>query len=286
VEVLLIVIPVLVVLALLVLVGAARRRDSGAGTGRLSRETRRKDRSDAATLAEAEAGRPLTGRDVERQAEAERKGGGLAVLEEAPPPAPYVPPDPEVIGVTRRQFLNRSIVGFFALGLTGFGAAALAFIWPKLGGGFGSKITLGSVSDLKTEVEANNGFLYKPEARSWVTLYPQSSLDKARAVYSPPELASMEEGLTVLYQKCPHLGCRVPECETSQWFECPCHGSQYNQVGEKKGGPAPRGMDRFPTAVSGGRLEVDTSVPAIPGPPIGTNTTGQEAEGPHCIGGE
>ena len=23
----------------------------------------------------------------------------------------------------------------------------------------------------------------------------------------------------------------------------------------------------------------------IVGPPIGTNTTGQEAEGPHCIGG-
>ena len=23
----------------------------------------------------------------------------------------------------------------------------------------------------------------------------------------------------------------------------------------------------------------------IQGPPIGTNTTGQEAEGPHCVGG-
>jgi cytochrome b6-f complex iron-sulfur subunit len=29
---------------------------------------------------------------------------------------------------------------------------------------------------------------------------------------------------------------------------------------------------------------VDTSL-VIPGPQIGTNTTGQEAEGPHCIGG-
>ena len=52
-----------------------------------------------------------------------------------------------------------------------------------------------------------------------------------------------------LYQKCPHLGCRVPSCATSQWFECPCHGSQYNRVGEKKAGPAPRGMDRFPVTV-------------------------------------
>src|SRR3546814_6212901 len=68
----------------------------------------------------------------------------------------------------------------------------------------------------------------------------------------------MEEGVVALYQKCVHLGCRVPECVTSQWFECPCHGSQYNQVGEKKGGPAPRGLDRFAMSVSGGVLSVDT----------------------------
>jgi cytochrome b6-f complex iron-sulfur subunit len=36
--------------------------------------------------------------------------------------------------------------------------------------------------------------------------------------------------------------------------------------------------------VSGGVLTVDTGA-VIQGPPIGTNTTGQEAEGPHCIGG-
>ena len=94
----------------------------------------------------------------------------------------------------------------------------------------------------------------------------------------------MEAGLVALYQKCPHLGCRVPECKSSQWFECPCHGSQYNQVGEKKGGPAPRGMDRFAMEVTGGAFIVNTGQ-IIQGPPIGTNTTGQEAEGPNCIGG-
>jgi cytochrome b6-f complex iron-sulfur subunit len=87
-----------------------------------------------------------------------------------------------------------------------------------------------------------------------------------------------------LYQKCVHLGCRVPECVTSQWFECQCHGSQYNRVGEKKGGPAPRGLDRFGITVSGSSLSVDTGT-VIVGPPIGTNTTGQEAEGPHCVSG-
>ena len=95
----------------------------------------------------------------------------------------------------------------------------------------------------------------------------------------------MELGLVALYQKCPHLGCRVPSCPSSGWFECPCHGSQYNRVGEKKAGPAPRGMDRFPVTVSAnGDVTVDTGT-VVDGPPIGTNTTGQEAEGPHCITG-
>ncbi len=116
----------------------------------------------------------------------------------------------------------------------------------------------------------------------WITRYPEEALGKARATYSPSELAGMERGVVALYQKCPHLGCRVPQCVTSQWFECPCHGSQYNQVGEKKGGPAPRGMDRFAMHISGDTFAVLTGQ-IIQGPPIGTNTTGQEAEGPHCV---
>jgi cytochrome b6-f complex iron-sulfur subunit len=117
----------------------------------------------------------------------------------------------------------------------------------------------------------------------WITEYPSSALEKARKVYPPPVLTGMEKGIVALYQKCVHLGCRVPECKTSQWFECPCHGSQYNQVGEKKGGPAPRGLDRFAMEIDAADvLTVDTGN-IILGPPIGTNTTGQEAEGPHCI---
>jgi len=43
-------------------------------------------------------------------------------------------------------------------------------------------------------------------------------------------------------------------------------------------------MDRFATEVSPDAIfTVDTGT-IIQGPPIGTNTTGQEAEGPNCIG--
>ncbi len=275
-------VPVLVVLAGVLLFAAARRRDTGSAEGVMSSETVQRDRGPV-QLAEGDS--PVSGREVERAAVLARRESA-APVKVAEPPVAWVPPDEETVGVTRRQFFNRSIIVSFALGLSGFGTAVLAFLWPSGAGGFGSKINVGSIDAIKANIDDNDGFAYYPEGRMWITRYPQEALEKARAVYSPPELAGMEEGIVALYQKCPHLGCRVPECATSQWFECGCHGSQYNRVGEKKGGPAPRGMDRFAMEVSGGNLTVDTSSAGqIQGPPIGTNTTGQEAEGPNCVSG-
>jgi Rieske Fe-S protein len=37
--------------------------------------------------------------------------------------------------------------------------------------------------------------------------------------------------LFALAQRCPHLGCRVPYCESTRRFECPCHGSMYDLGG-------------------------------------------------------
>ena len=279
---LLIAIPVLIVLAGVLLFASARRRDTGEAIGALARETRKRDRGAIAPTEGAAV--PTSGRAVEAAAALERREGSRALATiDAKPPVAWVPPDPDVLAVTRRQFFNRGIITFFGLGLSGFGAAVLAFLWPKLGGGFGSVINLGSTSAIDTKIADGQGFAYYPEGRMWVTHYPKAALGNAKKVYSA-ELPGMEAGYTALYQKCVHLGCRVPECKTSQWFECQCHGSQYNRNGEKKGGPAPRGLDRFPISVSGSNISVDTGTIII-GPPIGTNTTGQEAEGPHCVGG-
>ncbi len=270
-----------VVLGLVLLLTTARRADVR-GAGALTRETRRRDRAGAAaTPVEAKA---VTGREVERLAEEARTGTGTAVEPSASlPPVPWSPPDPEVVGATRRHFLNISMITLMGVALSGFGAAVLAFLYPKRGGGFGSVVNAGKLDDVLSGIEQGNGFYYLPEARTWITAYPKDALPKAAKVYPPSVLEGMREGIVALYQKCPHLGCRVPDCKSSQWFECPCHGSQYNRAGEKKGGPAPRGMDRFGVSVPGGNVIVNTGQ-IFPGPPIGTNTTGQEAEGPHCIG--
>ncbi len=280
----------LIILAGITILSGLRQRDSAA-VADMSDDARRRAGASSSLGSEGE----LSGKQVEKAAVLERKAASKELVLAArgvAPPAPYVPPDPDTIGVSRRQFFNRSIVLMMQLGIAGFGAASLAFLWPQVGGGFGSALKVGLVSDLLAEIRSNQGFLYKAEGRMWLTEYPSGAIEKAREAYSPPELAGMDAGASLgldggiiaLFQKCPHLGCRVPNCDTSQWFECPCHGSQYNQVGEKKGGPAPRGMDRFAMSVDGsGSLIVDTGT-VIQGPPIGTNTTGQEAEGPNCIG--
>jgi cytochrome b6-f complex iron-sulfur subunit len=90
------------------------------------------------------------------------------------------------------------------------------------------------------------------------------------------------EGIMPLYQRCVHLGCRVPFCGQSKWFECPCHGSKYNSAGEYQLGPAPRGMDRFHIEISGGRVMVDTSEVVL-GPPRGTDTIDQPPQGAFCV---
>ncbi|HWH35710.1 MAG TPA: ubiquinol-cytochrome c reductase iron-sulfur subunit [Acidimicrobiales bacterium] len=265
-------IPVLVALAALVLFTTARRRDQDRTSGGEQAgddDTRWRSR----------------GREVERAAVLARTSGGTELARaESAPPAAYVPPDEDAIGVTRRQFLNRSTVGMMGFAITGFGASCIAFLWPTLSGGFGSVIRVGTLDDILATIKDTREPFYVPEGRFYLNPYPADAVDAAQRVYPPSVIPGMEAGVIALYQKCPHLGCRVPWCLTSQWFECPCHGSQYNRVGQKKGGPAPRGMDSFPVEVVGGTVSVDTGT-VVDGPPIGTNTTGQEAEGPNCVGG-
>ncbi len=274
---------VVVVLGALAFVTLARRSDVR-GAGALSNETRRRDADARAAAPPVAAPIARTAADAEAEGVVARTGTAIVPIETDTGLTPWVPPDPEAIGVSRRQFFNRANTILMSAGLGAFGVAVVGFLWPKAGGGFGSKVNVGKLDDLVGQIQTGDNFLYLPEARTWMTQYPADALPKAKVAYGhqPAVLSGMEAGIVALYQKCPHLGCRVPDCLTSQWFECPCHGSQYNRVGEKKGGPAPRGMDRFGVSVSGGSVIIDTGVVFL-GPPIGTNTTGQEAEGPHCI---
>jgi len=84
-------------------------------------------------------------------------------------------------------------------------------------------------------------------------------------------------------QKCPHLGCRVPFCESSGRFECPCHGSVFDLAGEWISGPSPRGMDQHPLTLEDGVLVVDTGK-KLTGPDHGANQYVSAPKGPSCAG--
>ena len=275
----------LVLLAAVVLFAASRRRDATSAINEVSAETRRADLERAKTnvgVAAAEGG--VTGKELEKSVALQQRTSEMDLFDDGNDIEPWVAPDPEVIGVARRQFLNRAIIGLMALNITGFGAAVIAQLWPGASEGFGSPIRVGPLTDVVASIQANNGFLYLAEGRMYVTEYPTGALEKAAPIYAnTPAWPGIQAGVKAIFQKCPHLGCRVPECGSSQFFECPCHGSFYNRVGEKRGGPAPRGMDFFGMSVDDGVLTVNTGT-RINGPAIGVDTTGQEREGPSCLG--
>ncbi len=273
---------ILVAAAAAVLLTQGRHRST---VGALSRETRGRDTGAAPTAVSPEAVVDESADARARAGEARvSAAGGVPAGEGAPAaPAAWTQADEEELGVTRRQFFNRGIVAGILFSTAGFGASCLAFIWPSGKGGFGGKVTAGKLADILAQIDDKKAPFYVPEARSYVNRYPTESVDAAKkAGYASSILPSLEEGFLVQYQKCPHLGCRVPWCSSSQWFECPCHGSKYNRVGEKRDGPAPRGMSLVAAEVAGGNIVINTGI-IVPGLPIGTDSTDQKAEGPSCV---
>jgi cytochrome b6-f complex iron-sulfur subunit len=181
--------------------------------------------------------------------------------------------------ISRRDFLRGGLLASLGVFTAQFGGASLAFLWPKLTG-FGSTLTVpDSLDTIKNQIQDSRQPYYYGAGRFYLINYSGDG-DKAGGPYE----GIVSDGLMAVYQKCAHLGCRVPFCDQSRWFECPCHGSKYNYAGEYQLGPAPTGLHRFAVKVEGTTVNVDTSK-IIPGPPRGTNTIHQSPEGPFCVGG-
>ena len=161
------------------------------------------------------------------------------------------------MGTTRRDFLRRGWkLGGALLGVAA-GWTSLEALRPLTQGTGGLRIKLGNPADFKP-----GSATYFNEGRLW--------------------LVNADGRLFALSQKCPHLGCRVPFCESSGRFECPCHGSVFDLGGEYVQGPAPRGMDRFELSVVDDGLVVDTSK-LIAGPDHGADDFLVPPAGPSCV---
>jgi cytochrome b6-f complex iron-sulfur subunit len=171
----------------------------------------------------------------------------------------------QIQGLSRRQLLRTSLGAAVGLWLLEITAGTVGFLWPNLQGGFGGKVKIGTLDDVKTQnssLPIKDGFpAYFPDARAFIVLY-----DPARQNFTPgTDTTGDGKSLNVrsLYQRCPHLGCKPNPCLKNFWLECPCHGSRYDRLGIKAAGaqygPAPRSMDRFSATVDGdGVLTLDT----------------------------
>ena len=68
--------------------------------------------------------------------------------------------------------------------------------------------------------------------------YPQGSATILPQI--PAALRHLSKGYTAVSMKCTHLGCTVEKPGES--FECPCHGSRFDENGKLTRGPATRDL--------------------------------------------
>jgi cytochrome b6-f complex iron-sulfur subunit len=173
--------------------------------------------------------------------------------------------------VSRRSFMRRMVgagVGLLSLEFIG---ASVAFLWPAEVEGLGAEHQVGTLEQIEATFPSwvtGEPVEFRP-ARAFLVNVPAA---KAWALGNPAQPLSGAGEILALWRKCPHLGCMIPKaCESRSRFQCYCHQSTYNIIGEKlQLGPAPRGMDRFPVRINADGVVIVDTRELIEGPPKGT----------------
>jgi len=131
----------------------------------------------------------------------------------------------------RRNFLTLLTGGALAAAGATAAAGGLVFLKPRVTYGPPSKVVVG-----------------KPEAFT----------SGSQVVFPEAKLVIRRQGgkYCAISTVCTHLGCTVNPVESG--FDCPCHGSQYDERGDVIGGPAPKSLAWFQvTQLPNGELVVD-----------------------------
>ncbi len=119
--------------------------------------------------------------------------------------------------ISRRAFLTNLSYGTFLAACGALASAFVRFLTPNLVTPVSGPVEIG-----KPDEYAEGSLTYVESAR----------------VY----LGRDTRGLFAISATCPHLGCTVSYKNSR--FECPCHGSQFNEQGRMVVGPADRPLDR------------------------------------------
>ena len=271
---------VAVLAAIAIFAVAFRREPKQAATGTIQRRDETADRRRQAEVA-AITSTATEADEVAAEAEA---GSVLTDVEPEPVPDPIAQRpalSEEEYGVTRRKFFTRGVLAIFGIFMLQFALGGLAFFWPKLrSGAFGSAIAAGDIDEIKAQLFNDDGTVtpfFVPAAQAYVMPF-QGDI----TVSNFEGKGVIADGLMALWQRCVHLGCRVPYCDSSQGFECPCHGSKYNREGQYEAGPAPRNLDRFVVSVSDDNVLIIDTGAVIQTPRAKIKTVGYP-QGPSCL---
>jgi cytochrome b6-f complex iron-sulfur subunit len=133
-------------------------------------------------------------------------------------------------GPSRREFF---LTGCAAVGLAsaGFAVSTFRYLVPTVLYEPPARFTLGNPAD------------FPPGSVTFLE-------DRRLFVFNGPE------GFYTVSSVCTHLGCNVKR--GGQGFECPCHGSRFDENGRVVGGPAPSALALYALSLSPrGELIVD-----------------------------
>lgn len=165
------------------------------------------------------------------------KGKAAAQVKEAAS-APVVSSEVAVKPINRREFLYYIWGASMAVFLAQTAGAIIWFALPRFREGeFGGIFTV----DPATVPAVGSAPVPNPTGKYW--------------------LVNTANGLLALNMVCTHLGCLFKWVDANGRFECPCHGSKFEEDGRYIEGPAPRSLDRFAVRVitAAGVVESDAS---------------------------
>ncbi len=155
----------------------------------------------------------------------------------------------DVIVINRRSFFG----ALLAIGTAGMGALlsvpvlryVLYPLYAKASGAEWSEV--GDVSEVAENATPVRKTITFAQLDGW------REVVSAQSVYVNRKSDGTFEILSAI---CPHLGCSVSWQAAQTDFVCPCHGSVFQPDGKVISGPSPRGMDRLPTRIKNGKLQV------------------------------
>ena len=112
-------------------------------------------------------------------------------------------------------------------------------------------VSAGLLSDLITGKEKTGGEIYSPQRRISVeavkefaknSIITAKNLGKEIISIQKATEPEIKESPIELRLRCPHLGCRLAWNPDERTWECPCHGSEFQEEGYLVNGPAQKGM--------------------------------------------